>query len=78
MSESRLAVAISSDASAPTKDDVAPAQSRATETIERRRRLVEAAVKLARSGGYEAVQMRDVASAADVALATLYRQYASK
>lgn len=78
MSESRFAVAISSDASTPVKDDLAPAPSRSTETIERRRRLVEAAVKLARSGGYEAVQMRDVASAADVALATLYRQYASK
>ena len=78
MSEPQLTVAMSSDTSAPVKDDLAPVTSRSTETIERRRRLVEAAVKLARSGGYEAVQMRDVASAADVALATLYRQYASK
>ncbi|MSX33120.1 MAG: TetR family transcriptional regulator, partial [Actinobacteria bacterium] len=78
MSEPHLTVAMSSDTSAPVKDDLAPVTSRSTETIERRRRLVEAAVKLARSGGYEAVQMRDVASAADVALATLYRQYASK
>jgi AcrR family transcriptional regulator len=51
---------------------------RALETAERRRRLVDAAVELAQLGGYEAVQMRDVANRADVALATLYRQYPSK
>jgi AcrR family transcriptional regulator len=51
---------------------------RAVETAERRRRLVDAAVELAQQGGYEAVQMRDVANRADVALATLYRQYPSK
>ena len=51
---------------------------RSTETAERRRRLVDAAVELAQQGGYEAVQMRDVANRADVALATLYRQYPSK
>jgi AcrR family transcriptional regulator len=54
------------------------AADRAAETADRRRRLVEAAVALARGGGYEAVHMRDVAARADVALATLYRQYASK
>lgn len=54
------------------------AAPRATETAERRRRLVHAAVELAQQGGYEAVQMRDVANRADVALATLYRQYPSK
>lgn len=78
MSESRLAGNIAAEASSQSQDDVTAIPSRASETIERRRRLVEAAVKLARSGGYEAVQMRDVAAAADVALATLYRQYASK
>ncbi|MEY3361782.1 MAG: hypothetical protein RL531_1501 [Actinomycetota bacterium] len=51
---------------------------RAIETAERRRRLVDAAVELAQQGGYDAVQMRDVANRADVALATLYRQYPSK
>lgn len=51
---------------------------RAVETAERRRRLVDAAVELAQQGGYDAVQMRDVANRADVALATLYRQYPSK
>ena len=54
------------------------AAPRAAETAERRRRLVAAAVELARDGGYEAVHMRDVAARADVALATLYRQYSSK
>ena len=33
---------------------------------------------LAREGGYEAVQMRDVAARADVALGTVYRYFASK
>ncbi len=33
---------------------------------------------LAREGGYEAVQMRDVAARADVALGTVYRYFTSK
>lgn len=40
--------------------------------------MVAAAVELAGEGGYDAVQMRDVAARAEVALGTLYRQYASK
>ena len=52
--------------------------TRAAETAARRRRLVEAAVALATEGGYEAVQMRDVAARAEVALGTLYRHYSSK
>jgi TetR/AcrR family transcriptional regulator, cholesterol catabolism regulator len=44
----------------------------------RRRRVIEVALRLGAEGGYEAVQMRDVAAAADVALATLYRYFASK
>jgi AcrR family transcriptional regulator len=35
-------------------------------------------VRLARQGGYDAVQMRDVAATAEVALGTLYRHYTSK
>jgi AcrR family transcriptional regulator len=46
--------------------------------LERRARILEAARQLAAEGGYEAVQMRDVASRADVALGTLYRYFASK
>jgi AcrR family transcriptional regulator len=52
--------------------------TRAVETAARRRRLIDAAVGLAAEGGYEAVQMRDVAARAEVALGTLYRHYSSK
>ncbi len=41
-------------------------------------RLIRAAIELAGQGGYEAVQMREVARMAGVALATLYRYYPSK
>ncbi|MGO8874547.1 MAG: TetR family transcriptional regulator [Acidimicrobiales bacterium] len=44
----------------------------------RRRRVMEAAMSLASEGGYEAVQMRDVAERADVALGTVYRYFNSK
>lgn len=44
----------------------------------RRGRVIEAAMDLAREGGYEAVQMRDVAARADVALGTVYRYFSSK
>ncbi len=44
----------------------------------RRGRVVQAAVELAAEGGYDAVQMRDVAARADVALGTIYRYFASK
>jgi AcrR family transcriptional regulator len=52
--------------------------TRAAETAARRRRLLDAATELAAEGGYDAVQMRDVAARAEVALGTLYRHYASK
>jgi len=45
---------------------------------ERRRRMVAAAVELASEGGYEVVQMRDVAARAKVALGTIYRYFESK
>ncbi len=44
----------------------------------RRRAVIEAAVDLASEGGYEAVQMRDVAERAGVALGTIYHYFASK
>jgi AcrR family transcriptional regulator len=44
----------------------------------RRNRVIEAAFKLADEGGYDAVQMRDVASTASVALGTIYRYFTSK
>ena len=46
--------------------------------VERRQRILDAATMLASKGGYEAVQMRDVAERADVALGTLYRYFPSK
>src|SRR2546423_12327489 len=52
--------------------------TRAIETAERKKRCIDAAVALAAEGGYDAVQMRDVAARAEVALGTLYRHYTSK
>ena len=52
--------------------------TRAAETAARKERLIAAATTLAAEGGYDAVQMRDVAARAEVALGTLYRHYASK
>ena len=51
---------------------------RARNQAARRERVIAAAVELASEGGYEAVQMRDVAAQADVALGTLYRYFPSK
>ncbi len=45
---------------------------------ERRARVVQAAMQLAREGGYDAVQMREVSARADVALGTIYRYFSSK
>ena len=40
--------------------------------------MIAAAMELAGDGGYDAVQMREVASTAQVALGTIYRYFASK
>ena len=45
---------------------------------ERRTRVIEAAMRMALDGGYEAVQMRAVAERADVALGTIYRYFSGK
>lgn len=44
----------------------------------RRRRVLDATLALARAGGFDAVQMRDVATEANVALGTVYRYFSSK
>ncbi|WP_449478519.1 TetR family transcriptional regulator [Streptomyces abikoensis] len=44
----------------------------------RRRRILRATEELASRGGFDAVQMREVAEAAGVALGTLYRYFPSK
>lgn len=45
---------------------------------DRRKRILDATIELASSGGFDAVQMRAVAERADVALGTLYRYFPSK
>jgi AcrR family transcriptional regulator len=44
----------------------------------RRIRVVEAAMNLAAEGGYDAVQMREVAERANVSLGTIYRYFGGK
>ncbi|WP_326795612.1 TetR family transcriptional regulator [Streptomyces sp. NBC_01808] len=44
----------------------------------RRRRILQATAELAGRGGFDAVQMREVAEQAGVALGTLYRYFPSK
>jgi AcrR family transcriptional regulator len=45
---------------------------------ERRERMLRATAELAQEGGWDAVQMREVAQRSDVALGTLYRYFPSK
>ncbi|MFG1806327.1 TetR family transcriptional regulator [Streptomyces sp. NPDC049040] len=44
----------------------------------RRRRILDASTRLAAGGGFDAVQMREVAEESGVALGTLYRYFPSK
>ncbi|MBA0050032.1 TetR/AcrR family transcriptional regulator [Streptomyces sp. AJS327] len=56
-----------------------PSASALTERQEaRRRRILGASAELARRGGFDAVQMREVAEVSGVALGTLYRYFPSK
>jgi TetR/AcrR family transcriptional regulator, cholesterol catabolism regulator len=57
-------------------ETAAPALTRSQAA--RRERVVRAALELGAEGGYEAVQMRDVAARAEVALGTIYRYFPSK
>jgi AcrR family transcriptional regulator len=56
----------------------APAEQLRPSQVRRRGRVIAAALELGAEGGYEAVQMRDVAARADVALGTIYRYFSSK
>jgi TetR/AcrR family transcriptional regulator, cholesterol catabolism regulator len=64
---------IASAATGASSTRTPPASQRA-----RRERILDAAVELAGEGGFDAVQMREVAERADVALGTLYRYFPSK
>jgi TetR/AcrR family transcriptional regulator, cholesterol catabolism regulator len=55
-----------------------PADALTTSQAARRERVLAAALELGAAGGYEAVQMRDVAQRAGVALGTIYRYFSSK
>ncbi|WP_326775986.1 TetR family transcriptional regulator [Streptomyces sp. NBC_01445] len=56
-----------------------PASPPLTERQEaRRRRILHASAQLASRGGFDAVQMREVAESSQVALGTLYRYFPSK
>lgn len=62
-----------STVSALTSDDLGSAAQR-----DRWKRILDATIELASTGGFDAVQMRSVAERADVALGTLYRYFPSK
>lgn len=65
----------------PGGDDARPAVDLSSLTpgqTERRERVLRTALELGRVGGYDAVQMRDVAAEAGVALGTIYRYFSSK
>lgn len=70
-----------SEAASETADE-APATDEsgalARNQAARRRRVLDATLALADQGGFEAVQMRDVAAEAGVALGTVYRYFESK
>jgi TetR/AcrR family transcriptional regulator, cholesterol catabolism regulator len=62
----------------PGSGPATPARATTASQRARRRRILNAAVELAHKGGYDAVQMREVADIAGVALGTLYRYFPSK
>src|SRR5215470_2301770 len=56
----------------------APPPKLVASQLRRMRRIVDAAVELAESGGFEGVRLRDVAERSNVALGTLYKYFRSK
>jgi AcrR family transcriptional regulator len=56
----------------------AAARATPASQVARRERILDAAAELASEGGWDAVQMREVAERAEVALGTLYRYFPSK
>jgi TetR/AcrR family transcriptional regulator, cholesterol catabolism regulator len=67
------------DAGGTARTATAPGTPPLTERQEaRRRRILRASAQLAGRGGFDAVQMREVAESSQVALGTLYRYFPSK
>jgi AcrR family transcriptional regulator len=62
----------------PGPEEAKTQSAREKKQAERRGRVIEAAMMLARDGGYDAVHMRDVSAKADVAMGTIYRYFSSK
>ncbi|MDX2540607.1 TetR family transcriptional regulator [Streptomyces sp. WI04-05B] len=63
----------------PARPSSPPPSAPLTERQEaRRRRILHASAQLASRGGFDAVQMREVAESSQVALGTLYRYFPSK
>ena len=50
----------------------------AAEQAERRTRIIDAVLKLATEGGYDAVQLREISRLADVSLRTIYKYCGSR
>jgi TetR/AcrR family transcriptional regulator, cholesterol catabolism regulator len=70
--------ALTSTATPATQGGPADGEVGSAAQRERRKRILDATLALASKGGYDAVQMREVAERADVALGTLYRYFPSK
>ncbi len=83
MVAARIGTCFTFDVTTPAPEDLGPSGA-AEETAlarsqaARRRRVLDAALRLADQGGFDAVQMRDVATEANVALGTVYRYFTSK
>jgi TetR/AcrR family transcriptional regulator, cholesterol catabolism regulator len=75
----RIATCFNLSVTPPTAaPSAAPGTALARSQAARRRRVLDAALRLAERGGFDAVQMRDVATEANVALGTVYRYFTSK
>ncbi|MFN2539424.1 MAG: TetR family transcriptional regulator [Mycobacteriales bacterium] len=61
-----------------TEPAAVPTETETAAQRARRARIINATLALASRGGYEAVQMREVAERSEVALGTLYRYFPSK
>ncbi|RMH68804.1 MAG: TetR/AcrR family transcriptional regulator, partial [Actinomyces sp.] len=73
------APALAGPVAADGSRDGTPAVGRREQRRARTRaRIIETAMRLALEGGYEAVQMREVAERAEVSLATIYRHFPGK